>query len=215
MIQITRLGVRFSGSSEDLAQLRDEFQRRHCFRLPSILEPRLLEEIHELILRAPWYERTHGEHGEIGSESSVGDEGLVASLNFLMHDAKLFRILEEATGCPAIGSFDGRVYRLVPNSSHHDSWHGDVGDHRVLALSLNLTKEPYSGGVLQIRHQDSDEILAEVVNSGFGDAIVFRLGGYLLHRVTGVTGSVSKTAFAGWFKSQPVFWSSVKARIDS
>jgi hypothetical protein len=38
------------------------------------------------------------------------------------------------------------------------------------------------------------------VNKGFGDAIVFRIGGNLEHRVAPVRGAVPKIAFAGWFR---------------
>ena len=39
--------------------------------------------------------------------------------------------------------------------------------------------------------------------AGNGDAIIFRLASHLQHRNTNVTGSTPKTAFAGWFRSDP------------
>jgi hypothetical protein len=38
-----------------------------------------------------------------------------------------------------------------------------------------------------------------VNNTGFGDAILFRISKDLEHRVTEVVGEVAKTAYAGWF----------------
>jgi 2OG-Fe(II) oxygenase superfamily len=78
----------------------------------------------------------------------------------------------------------------------------------LLALSINLGKQSYEGGVLEIRRHKSQESV-QVVNTEFGDAILFRLADYLEHRVTNVEGTVPKTAFAGWFRSQPDFWASL------
>lgn len=46
---------------------------------------------------------------------------------------------------------------------------------------------------------DTRELLQEVRNTGFGDALLFRISENLVHRVQGVTGEHPKIAFAGWF----------------
>jgi hypothetical protein len=56
-----------------------------------------------------------------------------------------------------------------------------------------------------MRHAGSSEILRELPNLTPGDGIMFRIDSGLRHRVTEVTGSVPKTAFAGWFRSEPSF----------
>ena len=136
-------------------------------------------------------------------------------LHFLINNQSLFDVMQKITGCAPIGCFEGRVYRVVPNSGHHDAWHSDMVDHRLVALSINLSEEVYSGGVLQIRGRNSKRILCEVANTGLGDAIIFRLAGHLEHRITEVEGTVAKTAFAGWFKSQPSFLSLLKGASAS
>ncbi len=83
-------------------------------------------------------------------------------------------------------------------------------DCRLVAISINLSEEIYSGGILQIRERNVEKFLHEVANVGFGDAILFRVADQLVHRITEVTGEASKTAFAGWFKSQPSFLSLLK-----
>ena len=98
----------------------------------------------------------------------------------------------------------GRVYRMIPGSGHYDSWHSDMIGHRMIGMSINLSPEPYSGGVFQLRERDSEQILYEVANTGLGDAILFRLADHLQHRITDVDGTIPKTAFAGWFQSEPV-----------
>lgn len=75
----------------------------------------------------------------------------------------------------------------------------------MIAMSLNLSAEVYSGAILQIRDARSKWLLHEVANAGFGGAIVFRLADYLEHPDTEVEGTYPKTAFAGWFQSQPDF----------
>jgi hypothetical protein len=66
-----------------------------------------------------------------------------------------------------------------------------------------LSTDVYEGGVLQIRRAGSQQILCEAHNTGFGDALVFRVDTGLEHRITPVEGNVPKTAMAGWFKSKP------------
>ena len=80
-------------------------------------------------------------------------------------------------------------------------------------MSINLSSEIYSGGVLQIRDCPSQRIVHEVANVGFGDGVVFRLNDSLEHRITDVEGSVPKTAFAGWFRSQPNVFSLLKTQL--
>jgi Rps23 Pro-64 3,4-dihydroxylase Tpa1-like proline 4-hydroxylase len=94
---------------------------------------------------------------------------------------------------------------LNPVSGHYDSWHSDVGQDRLVALSLNLGREPFEGGLLQIRRADSPEIIAEIANRATGDAVIFRIDPSLRHRVGPVEGHVPRTAYAGWFRSRPDF----------
>jgi hypothetical protein len=206
MITIHNSGMDFSLTQEQLQHLREAFQQNHFIRLPRILSTELLEEFSLRITNGEWEEKVHD---SIGLEVCLSDKGIVALLNFLLNDQSLFRLVEQITGCNKIGSFSGRVYRMAPDSGHYDSWHTDVGEHRLLALSINLGKEPYEGGVLEIRHHRSSSNCTRVPNTGFGDAVLFRLAEGLEHRVTNIEGRVPKTAFAGWFKTQPDFWSSL------
>jgi hypothetical protein len=208
MITIHNSGMNLSLTEEQLQHAREDFQQKHFIRLPRILSTELLEEFSLRISNSDWEERIHD---NIGLEVCLSDKRIVALLNFLLNDQSLFRLLERITDCNRIGSFSGRVYRMAPDSGHYDSWHTDVGEHRLLALSINLGKQPYEGGVLEIRHHTSPDRSTQVLNTGFGDAVLFRLMEGLEHRVTNVEGTVPKTAFAGWFKAQPEFWSSLTA----
>lgn len=211
MISLGRQGVTGCGSVIETNALSSQFDRQHYLRLPGFLQPEILELIQRHVDKGDFAERVHGGIGsnkELCMEANTGSGALLVSVN----DEKLFQLIHEVTQCPPIRCFDGRVYRVYAGQGHHDSWHNDFGDHRLVGMSVNLSREPYAGGVLQIRDRDSHNIVAEVPNTGPGDAVIFRLSDRLQHRITEVGGSVAKTAFAGWFKAQPDFVSMLRAR---
>jgi hypothetical protein len=76
---------------------------------------------------------------------------------------------------------------------------------RLITMSVNLSPKPYAGGILQLREERSEEILAEIANTGLGDALFFRISPELKHRVSPVEGVLPKTAYAGWFQAEPDF----------
>jgi 2OG-Fe(II) oxygenase superfamily len=190
------------GSQAERDALRREFHERDCAVLGGLLQSTLLDELLPAVERSGFRPRAHG---DIGSEDSMEAGGPLASLLFAANDPRLFEFVTEVTGCGAIGCFDGRVYRLDPAMGHGDSWHSDVGDNRLVAMSVNLTTERYEGGLLQIRDRRSGEVSAEVGGTALGDAVIFRIAERLRHRVSPVEGDVPRTAFAGWFKSAPSF----------
>jgi hypothetical protein len=185
-----------------MQSLAEEFQQRHCLRFRQLLEPGLLAAIHRRMDEAEFYERLHP---RIGTEECMKDGSIVGFLHFLANDPTLFRFIQSVTGCGRIGCFAGRVYRMVPGRGHYDSWHSDVGEFRMVGMSMNLSKEIYAGGVFQLRDQASGRILCEAANTGPGDGIIFRIAPGFQHRITAVQGGVPKTAFAGWFQSQPEY----------
>jgi hypothetical protein len=206
MITIHKSGIDASLPDQEITRLQQDFLQDHFVRLPNLISGGLLEELHSLITTAEWQARTHD---GIGVEVVLKDPGVPSLINFLLNDQEFFRIIQKITGCGTIGCFHGRVYRMIPNAGHYDSWHTDIGEDRLLALSLNLGKEPYEGGVLQLQRNQANNPPLEVPNIHFGHAVLFRLSGELKHRVTNVAGSIPRTAFAGWFKSTPDLWSTL------
>jgi 2OG-Fe(II) oxygenase superfamily len=207
MIQLTRSGTVVSASASEVENLRAEFGRQHCIQFSGLLEAGLVDFIQSEVDHAEFYPKIHK---SIGVELSTAHHVLLPLLHILINDQKLFEIVHQITGCGRIGCFTGRIYRMMPRSDHYDSWHNDMVEDRVVAMSINLSSEIYSGGILQIRDKYSQRIVHEVANLGFGDGIIFRLARSLEHRLTNVKGAVPKTAFAGWFKSQPDFLSVLK-----
>jgi 2OG-Fe(II) oxygenase superfamily len=202
MMQLTKSGPTVSGSADDVRRLRAEFERRHCIRLPSLLPPDGFDYVRRHIERGAFAEKIHG---QIGVELCMAENAALSLLYFLTNDRRVFSLVRDLTGCSAIGGFVGRIYRMVPRTGHYDSWHTDSVAHRMIGLSVNLSTERYAGGVFQLRERGSETVLMEAPNTGAGDAILFRIADNIEHRVTPVEGTAPKTAFAGWFVSEPDF----------
>src|SRR5690242_17486766 len=159
-----------AASPREFGEARHQLCERGYVKLKGLLRGSLLEHIQHAIGRATFYRRVHDRIGvelcaEAGAASGV--------LEFLTNDQALRNAIADLGGCRSIGCFEGRIYRIVPGTEHHDSWHSDVGDDRLLALSINLGVERFEGGELQMRRADSPALLGEVENRTPGDAVLF------------------------------------------
>lgn len=209
LIRIGKSGVISCGLDGGLDGLRRQFDREHYVRLPKLFEPALLRFIQSEIERSEFYERIH-QGIKSNKELCMKQNSAFGALLLFMNDEKLFKMIQSITQCDRIGCFEGRVYRVIPGHGHHDAWHSDMAENRLVAMSINLSTEVYAGGTLQIRDCVSERIVSEVPNVGTGDAIIFRLSPGLQHRITEVKGKALKTAFAGWFRAKPGFLSLLK-----
>lgn len=202
MIRLTRSGVEIDASDDQMAEARAQFDRVHCLRLTGFLDASLLHVVQRALAQAEFYDRTHD---GIGVELCLSPGPLSAGLEFLWNSRGLFAAVDRLTGCGPFGCFEGRVYRMLPASGHYDSWHSDVGQDRRVAMSVNLSVGVYEGGATEFRLVDETAPFHRVANTGFGDAILFRIDPGLRHQVTEVAGTVTKTALAGWFRTVPDF----------
>ncbi len=199
ILQLTKHGAQWLDKAA-AGHARETFRLQHCVRIPSLLEPSLLAWIQQQIARGTFYDKAHG---TAATELCLEADASVGLLHFLVNDPALYELVEAIGDCDPIRSFFGRGYRHVPQGGHYHHWHGDVTADRFIGMSINLSTEPYEGGLFEIRYLDTDPPLASVHNVGPGDAILFRLGPTLEHRVTQVQGLFEKTAFAGWFRRAP------------
>lgn len=202
MIRMTHAGLQVEAAGPALDALRRRFDERHCIRLEGFVAPGLLRTIHRLLAAAPFYDRSHD---GIGEELCLSPGPLSAGMEFLWNSPALFELVDRLTGCGPFGCFEGRVYRMTPSVGHYDSWHSDVGQDRRVAMSVNFSTARYEGGVTEFRRAAESEPYHQVANTGFGDAILFRIDPALRHQVTEVTGDEPKTAYAGWFRTAPDF----------
>ena len=212
VIGIASAGTRRTGTPHEFAEARARFEREGYLTLAGFIDAALLALLLDTADRADFYERSHE---GIGAELCATPGTLSGTLELASNDPVLFGAIDDLTGCGAIGCFEGRVYRLAPASAHFDSWHSDVGQDRLIAMSVNLSRRPFEGGLLQIRKADSSQILSEVANTVAGDAVIFRIHPDYRHRVGTVTGQHPRTAWAGWFRTQPAFENQLRARLTT
>jgi 2OG-Fe(II) oxygenase superfamily len=205
VVKITQNRIIVSDSRQ-LDQLRDEFDRRHCVVLRQLLEPTLREQILQRIEKAQFYSNTHRDSRkrQFGFDLTLRENELVLHLvHFLLNDPALFEAITRITGCSAIGSFGGRIYRNLPGDDYQLEWHDDIDvKERLLGISINLSQGAYTGGVFQVREKHSGRITGEVTSNP-GDAHMFRISTHLQHRLTPVSGETARTCAAGWFFSTP------------
>jgi hypothetical protein len=203
-----------------LAHAHAAFHASHALLLNRFVERTLLEEWQRRIDAAPFVDRVaKGEWGDRtpSVDQRIDDRAAWGGCIFAMNDPALFATVERVTGCVPIGSFFGSIYRIVAGRRHFHSWHNDLDGNRLVALSVNLSPNGYRGGVLQIAARKEEAagreatidtpggrpMLAEIANTGWGDAVIFEISEALEHRVNEVEAGPDKTAFAGWFVRSP------------
>jgi hypothetical protein len=125
--------------------------------------------------------------------------GASALLLMVLNDPALFHQVEAISGCPPIGSFRSRTYRMLPAAGHFSPWHNDALPGRLAALTVNLSPLPYDGAALQVRGAASREIVREIDDLRFGDAVLIEISRSYEHRNSPLLGSAPKTSHAGFF----------------
>jgi hypothetical protein len=201
VVQVGRHGVTAEPNRKRVEQLRRAFATEHYARLPAVFAPDLVNRALTFIDRDGFYERIHE---GVGAERCVRANSIAAQLLYhLANDATLRSVIAEITQLSPIESFVGRVFRMTGSSGHYDSWHTDCEGARLVAMSVNLSREPYRGGRLQVRRIGAKDEVVEIHNPGLGDAVVFRIGKSLEHQISPVRGTASRTAFAGWYCAKP------------
>lgn len=180
---------------EHVELLRDEFQHRHLVRLPHFVHPEFFTLVERSVAEGRWERYS----GDFDSEEVLRQGAAVALLHFVANWPQMLNFVHQITGCGPFTWFGGRVYRMSSGAGHHDDWHTDDVDGRRVAMSINLSRRGYQGGLLQMRARGGAALLAEVANTGPGDATFFRISKALEHRVTDVLQGEPRVAFAGFF----------------
>lgn len=213
MLQVTRK-LLIQPDSEEVAEMSKEFAERHCIVLPQLIEGNLLWSILERLGTAAFYHNTHADHRrqEFAKDLTVRENEMALQMvHFLLNNPMLFQIVHRIASCRPIAGFGGRIYCSLPNEEHHLEWHDDTdAGERLVGISINLSSEPYSGGVFQLREKRRRTIFREVGSGNPGDAHIFRITPELQHRVTRVEGTAARTAAAGWFLSESGFLTTIK-----
>jgi hypothetical protein len=156
--------------------------------------------------------------GRSSMAASTLDEPVTCNLlAFLLNNPEFLNVIRTITGCTQISEFSGRVYRMAAGPQHHLSWHNDIDikEKREIGLSMNLSTNAFQGGTFELRNRSTLAPLAQVNNTGFGDALLFRISADLQHRVTQIVGPVPKTACAGWFRATGKSFLTERVRLNT
>ncbi len=198
MVQLTRTGATVQPAPGEVEALRQSFREHHCALFRGLIEPAVIDFVASRVSQSAFEQR---QDTDIARESWLPPEACAGTLHFMVNHPDFLRLVQDVTGCPRIGHFGGRIYRFAAEEGHYDTWHSDLGHggDRLLAMSLNLSPQPFEGGALQIRRAGTEEVLFEIANTGLGNAVIFRVDPGLEHRVCPVAGAFPRTAFAGWF----------------
>jgi hypothetical protein len=203
LLQLTSNGLVLE---EQLDALRDRFAMQHYVVLENLLEPALREKIQRRIERAQWnssaFEGSDLDHIFSGTEFTLDEPVIRNTLDFVLNNPEFLKAVRIITGYDQISEFTGRVYRMTAGPQHQLSWHNDLNEEkRRVGFSMNLSTEVFLGGTFELRDRWTLAPLAQVKNTGFGAALLFRISRDLEHRVTEVVGTIPKTACAGWFRA--------------
>lgn len=188
----------------ELAMLRDAYSRQQCVTLPGFLDDGIIQRLERRMAAARWTELVHTNLDPPAVDLLLYDDVLYGTVVVLLHDPALFAAIRAIAGCDPIGSFGFRFYRMDAGAGHVDTWHSDNDGNRMVTLSVNVGGEPFEGGELEIRERATGRLVHRVANTRRGDAVLFRIGDDLEHRVAEVRGSAPKLAIAGWFQREPV-----------
>ena len=207
MIQLKKTGL--VADRNDVEALRVQFEKVHWVRLTSVLDPELLSLALSYIQQGRWLEQVVS--GTYSYSEYVLENGAAGNLlRFVSNAPRFLEIISEITGYKSLSWFESRIYKMAPNG-HADDWHNDAVDGRLIAMSLNLSPRGYQGGIFEMRERKSRRMLAEIANTGLGDAILFRVSRDFEHRVSAVEAGEPKIAFAGWFSTDH----SIRERLAS
>lgn len=203
---VTRLGLQ-TGGVEAIEAARQSFAAASCVHIKGFLAPDLVADLQRRITGAVFARRTHDDV-KIGMppvDIALRDHDVSGRVHFLLNDPALFRVVAAVTGCDAVGSFVGTIFKMLASEGHFDTWHSDADGNRMVALSVNLSEQAFEGGVLQIMDVAEERVRSEVANTGPGDAVLFQIAPALVHKVTDVSGRVPRTVLAGFFQREPQY----------
>lgn len=200
MIQLSQTEV--LASPDAISKLREEFASTGMARLPGFLVPAILNPLLDWLDTTQFVVRDEFEQGGqvVGTTLFVPEtESSLFLLHFILNKPALFRVVEQISDCQRVANFTGRLHRTIAEPDHQLDWHNDAVDGRTVGIGINLSKEPYSGGVFQMRNLDLGA-RGEVGRAAPGDAYLFNIGRGWQHRLTPVE-SGQRTVGVGWFRT--------------
>lgn len=198
MITVAQGGVQVREGA--IETLKAQYQANGYALLPGFIAPSLLPP---LLKRVSLGQFDFREEALVKGSTQLmpqTDPALI-SLHFMLNRPALFDAVSKIADIPRPGNFLSRLHKTTSSPGEELDWHDDGTDGRLLGLNVNLSTEPYSGGVLQMRNPEKN-ITGEIGQLPPGDAFLFRIANKWQHRLTPVNAG-ARTVAVGWFRSKP------------
>ncbi len=136
-------------------------------------------------------------HREVEKPGRAG-----GALTLALKRAELVRWLEGVTACGPLADVDGRIVQTWPRPDDQLVWHDDLTERRRrLAITINLTEQPYEGGLFELRDARRGTLLFQHRHDALGTALIFEVARGLEHRVLPLTAGGPRRVYTGWFFS--------------
>ena len=129
---------------------RAAFEERRALICPDALDEALLGKLMALCDRADFMsDPVEG----LGHRTVERPPLASTAILLALRRPELFRWLEAVTGCEPIASVDGQVVQTEPQAGDELVWHDDRigGARRRLGVTIGLGREPYEGGLFEMR----------------------------------------------------------------
>ncbi len=136
-------------------------------------------------------------HREVEKPGRAG-----GALTLALKRAAMTRWLETVTACGPLADVDGRIVQTWPRPDDQLVWHDDLTERRRrLAITVNLSEEPYEGGLFELRDVRRGTVLFQHRHDAPGDVLIFEVMRGLEHRVLPLTSGGPRRVYTGWFFS--------------
>ncbi|MFM5949978.1 MAG: 2OG-Fe(II) oxygenase [Novosphingobium sp.] len=140
----------------------------------------------------------------IGTRQIESPQRVSGTISLMLGRGDLFAWLEQATGCGPIKALAGRIAQTRANDQDELVWHDDSDSpDRLLGVVINLSDQPYDGGLFELRRKGEREPLFSFRHSRPGSITLFAVRSDLEHRVLPVTAGGPRRVYAGWMMAQP------------
>jgi hypothetical protein len=184
--------------------LSEEFARCHALAFSAALDMGFVEILRQVRMRATYVTQTLPGIGNRDIEGPPHTAG--RTICAALEHPELTGWLGAVTGLAPLTHMIGKVAEFVPRSEAALDWHTDAaaeGWRRKLAITINLSDQPFDGGLFELRERATGKIVVSHSHRGLGSMLVFRISERLDHRVQPITSGGPRRMFSGWFYGPP------------
>jgi hypothetical protein len=196
--RIGRTGTSITG---DPAEWRAAFDLVPAFVFEDALAPDLLELLMRQAAAANYVD---DDVRYIGTRQIESPQRVSGRISLAAGRGELFSWIEAATGCAPIKALAGRIAQTRANDRDELVWHDDSDlTNRLLAVVINLSGQPYEGGLFELRRKREAEPLFSYRHTRPGSITLFAVRSDLERRVGPVTAGGPRRVYAGWMMDAP------------